>query len=903
MRAKYLIPFFLLAACTFIFAFRLVDDPFEILLKKLAAYNESHPQEKIYLHLDKPYYAIGDNIWFKAYVTDTRTKQPSNISHALYVELINENDSLAKQIKLPLVGGISWGDFKLPDTLQEGNYRIRAYTQWMRNNGPDFFYDKTIKIGNSWANRVFTTTTYSLSKKNNTETVNAAIKFTDKQGLPYGGQKVTYAIILQDKVTDHGRGQTNAQGELTFSFPNSQPGQPLSGKITAAITLADKQQVVKTIPLKAAGNMLSVQLFPESGNLVENLPSKVGIKAVNTSGLGEEVSGTVTDSEGTELSSFTTDHLGMGSLMMNPEPGKTYTVKVKLKDGTVQQVPVPKALTAGYTFMLNNTDTTKISARIMISEKLLGEGEIKLVITQNNTVYAVLKTKSTKQVTTFSVAKKELPSGILHFTLFNTENLPVAERLVFVENPADQIETGFSNLKAVYGKRENVSLDLLAKDNHQPTQGSFSVAVTNMSIVTPDENNESNIFSTLLLTSDLKGYIEKPNYYFLPANKQRLEDLDNLMLTQGWTRFLWKELDGDLSKSPVYPAEKEMKVSGTITSFGGKPIAKGKVSLFSSSHGLFMVDTLTDDNGHFSFNNLSFGDSIKFVVQARNVKNKKNVEIKLDIIPGQVITKNKNTGDIEVNVNEAIQSYIHQTEGYFNQLTSRGLLQHSHQLKEVNITEKKKKQDYSSNMNGPGSADAVITAKDLNSGPDFENNLQGRVAGLMLNNGRASLSRYGGRRTMEVILDGVPMADPDQRLPGPLKDINTADVETVEILKSTAYTAIYGSQGGAGVIIITTKRGGDTSYSKDAPGIISYRPKGYYAIRQFYSPQYTPENKDQGTDQRSTVYWNPHISTAADGTAKFNFYNTDQTGTYRIVIEGINNEGHLARNVYTYEVK
>jgi len=363
---------------------------------------------------------------------------------------------------------------------------------------------------------------------------------------------------------------------------------------------------------------------------------------------------------------------------------------VKLKDGTIQQVPAPKALTEGYIFTVNNTDSGKVSARILISEKLLGNGEIKLVIKQNNTVYAVLKTKSTKQVTSFTLAKKDLPSGILHFTLFNTENLPVAERLIFIENPADQIQSGLTNLKPVYGKRENVALDFLAKDGQQPTQGSFSVAVTNTAIVTPDENNESNIFSTLLLTSDLKGYIEKPNYYFLKANKQRLEDLDNLMLTQGWTRLLWKDLAGDLSTPAVYPAEKEMKVSGTITTPGGKPVVNGKVSLFSSTHGVFMIDTVTDAKGHFSFNNLSFGDSTKFAVQARNIKNKKNVDIKLDIIPGQVITKNKNTGDIEVNVNEAIQSYIRQTEGYFDQLTSRGLLQHSHQLKEVNIVEKKK---------------------------------------------------------------------------------------------------------------------------------------------------------------------------------------------------------------------
>ena len=90
----------------------------------MEAYVQKHPQEKVHLHLDKPYYAIGDDIWFKGYVINTEDGAPSHISASLYVELINESDSITQQLKLPLAGGVTWGDFKLPDTLAEGNYRI-----------------------------------------------------------------------------------------------------------------------------------------------------------------------------------------------------------------------------------------------------------------------------------------------------------------------------------------------------------------------------------------------------------------------------------------------------------------------------------------------------------------------------------------------------------------------------------------------------------------------------------------------------------------------------------------------------------------------------------------------------------------------------------------------------------
>src|SRR5207253_2009423 len=103
--------------------------------------------EKVYLQLDKPYYAAGDNMWFKAYVT--ANNKPSTLSGTLNVELIDNRDSVKHRIKLPINDGITWGDFSLPDTLHAGSYRVVAYTNWMRNAGADYFFDRTIAIGNT----------------------------------------------------------------------------------------------------------------------------------------------------------------------------------------------------------------------------------------------------------------------------------------------------------------------------------------------------------------------------------------------------------------------------------------------------------------------------------------------------------------------------------------------------------------------------------------------------------------------------------------------------------------------------------------------------------------------------------------------------------------------------------
>jgi len=894
MKLKFLFPLLLFMLALAAIAYKADDDPFSLLLKKLEEYNEKYAQEKVHLHLDKPYYAIGDDIWFKAYVINSQNSKLSQISNVLYVELINEKDSVKKQLKLPLVSGVTWGDFKLSDSLTEGNYRIRAYTQWMRNSGPDFFFDKTIKIGNSWTNNVFTRANYSYSKQNTAEQVNAAIGFTTKEGKPYAQNEVDYEVILNFRSLAKGKAVTNEQGQVSISFLNTQPGLYRSGRIITTLHLPDKKKVIKQIPVKAASNELDVQFFPEGGNLVQGLPSKVGIKAINASGTGEDITGVIMEDTGQEITRFSTIHLGMGSFILNPRSGKTYQAKIKFKDGSESTFDLPKVQDKGYVLNIQS-NKDNLTARIMISQDLIGTGELKLVAQHNGNVYFVLRTKAQKQLATATIPLKDLPAGIIQFTLFSAGNVPVSERLVFVHNNTNKIDLKVSSQKQNYAAREKVDLKLEAGIDSKPLEGTFSVAVTNTAVVAPDEENESNIFTSLLLSSDISGYIEKPNYYFLNSDTRAQEALDNLMLTQGWRRILWKNVINNVPPEIRFEPEKTLQISGTITTYGGKPSPNSKVMLFSSSGGVFAMDTITDAQGRFNFDNLVFNDSTRFIVQARNAKDKKNVEIKLDVTPGQLVTKSKNTGDIEINVNEALSSYLKGSNNFFEELTRRGLLEKSITLKEVNIVEKKNPAKNSSNLNGAGNADAVITSDQLQTCPTLSQCLQGRVAGLIIRNGQAYLLR-NGNTPMQIIIDGMSV-EPDF-----LDNITPTDVESIEILKSINYTTIYGMRGGGGVLVITTKRGGGTSsISAFTPGIMTFSPKGFYTSREFYAPKY--EVASSIPDLRNTIYWNPNIITAKTGTANFSYYNADLAGTYRVVVEGTDLNGNIGRAVYTYEVK
>ncbi|WP_129718366.1 TonB-dependent receptor plug domain-containing protein [Pedobacter sp. SYP-B3415] len=878
-----------LGAATFI-----QDDPFAAILKKLEQFTASHPQEKVHLHLDKPYYAVGDDIWFKAYVVDARSGEPTMQSRILYVELINERDSLKQQLKLPMTAGIIWGDFKLTDSLSEGNYRIRAYTQLMRNAGPDFFFDKTIRIANSWTNTVFVDTRFEYGKGEGAQN-RAIASFKNKAGEPYANQNVSYDVQIDYRSITKGRTKTDASGNAVIPFATPGPGGLKAGRIVSSLALEDGKRVTKVIPVLPRAAELDVQFFPEGGYLLQDLPCKVAFKVSDASGRGQAARGVVLDEQGSQISNFESNALGFGNFIINPQAGKNYKARVTFADGSEKTMNLPAAKSAGITLAVNNSDPAKITLRLYTTADAVNAGEIKLVGQSGGVVYLSQRINISKQLTNVTIKKEDLPNGILQLTLFSADNMPLAERLVFVRRADQEIALDFGSPAQTAAARQKMKFDFSASAAGKPVQGSFSVSVTNAAKVAPDPDNETNIFTSLLLSGDLPGYIEKPNAYFKDSSPATVEALDNLMLTHGWRRFVWKNIIAGVNAPLVFKPEKSMRISGVAKSYGGKPVVKGKISLLATQGGLFMSDTLTNDKGEFVFDDLVFGDSVKFVVQARTDKNRKSVDITLDQQNGQLVTKNKNTGDIEVNVNTSLAGYLTANERYIQELERSGRLQRTITLDQVNIVEKKNPARNSANLNGPGRADFVLTADKLTACATLSQCLQGRLPFVLFRNGIPYSTRTPNT-PMLIVLDGMQVEGDF------LDNINPNDVETIEVLRTIGNLAIYGSRGGGGILVITTKRGDGARTNTFVPGIVTFTPKGYSMVREFFSPDYD-KTKNERPDLRSTVYWNPHVVTSAEGKGSFSFFNADEKGTYRVVVEGIDASGHLARKVFTYELK
>ena len=874
------------------------------LLHNLDKYQKTYPQEKVYLHIDKPYYVAGEDIWFKAYVTISQFNFLSAVSKIMYVELINNQNEIVQSRRLPVISGLAVGDFKLPDTLLEGSYRIRAYTNWMRNFDEDRFFDRTLVIGNSFSNGLITSSKFTYSEDEKKRKVgHAVIHLKDLNGLPVSNRAVNYEIRLDPKSSAKGKARFDGQGVLNLDFTSKDKIDINQGVIVLNIDNADKPPVVKYIPIQKQALGASMQFYPEGGVLLSDVTNKIGFKALNEEGKGVSVKGVI-ESAGQQVTTFASDHNGIGNLSFSPEEGKTYQAIADFGNGKTVKTNLPASTAEGFTIAVNNSLKEAVWLQINASPNLVNGQSLSIVVQNSGQVFFAAKSKLSKAEMAINIPKKNIPSGVIHFSLFDEKMNLLAERAVFNLNETDVLPIEVKANKNIYTRREQVALAIKNLGiNDSSRIGSFSIAVTNMDKVADSAKTGINIFSSLLLSAEAKGYIEEPGYYFKEDNPTIKRQLDNLMLTQTADRSFWEEIKKGEFPEISYQSEKEIRISGTITKPNGEPVDKAKVMVISPQNISTVLDTVTGPDGRFNFDKLIFYDSTNFVVQARDARGKKNVEIKLDEVPRQQVSQNKNSPDVTIDANRSLGNYLDNAAKNFSELQKYGFLERSIVLEEVEIKDKKKDPaKYSANLNGAGRADQVISGDEIffNGCPTLDVCLNGRLVGVIFRNG-IPYSTRSQNRPMQIILDGVYMDA------SALSIIQPTDVASIEVLRTIGNTAIYGSYGGAGVLIITTRRGDQPrNYSSDlyTPGITTFSPQGFYEIRTFMAPDYSSkEMKSEMKDLRSTIYWKPDVVTNADGTAEVAFYTADEPGVYQIVVEGLDTEGHLARSITYITVK
>ena len=835
---------------------------------------ERIPKEKLYLHLDKPFYGAGEKIWFKGYLVNAITHQDNAQSNFIITELINRSDSIVERKKIRRDSLGFHNAFTLPATLPAGDYYLRGYSNWMLNEDPDFFFSRNIKIGNSIDNTIVSSIEYQ--QEDDTH-YTAKIKFTSNVQAVFENTTIKYLYLENGKIKNKGKKKTDENGWISISLPDLK--SPVARRIE--VEFDDPQYIYKrTFHLPVFTNDFDVKFFPEGGALINIPHQNVAFKAQGADGFSKEIEGFLFNSKGDTLTNFRSEHNGMGIFTMNPVNNETYYVTVRTNDSITKRFDLPAIEPKGISIAMSHY---KQEIRYEIQKTEATEWPQKLfLLAHTRGKLAILQPINPKR--TFGKMNDSLfTEGITHFMLIDEQGNALSERLIFVPDHKPN-QWQITADQPTYGKREKVSLQIAAKDNEgNPVEGTFSVSITDRKSIQPDSLAD-NILSNLLLTSDLKGYVEDPAFYFLNQDARTLRSIDYLMMTHGWRRHKMENVLRTPSLNFTNYIEKGQTISGRIMGFFGANVKKGPICVLAPKYNI-IATTETDEKGQFIVNT-SFRDSTTFLVQARTKKGFAGVDILMDPPQYPVAT---HKAPYFNGATTFMEDYLMNTR---DQYYMEGGMR-VYNLKEVTVTAKRERP----------SSKSIYTGG-INTYTVEEDRLQGygqtafvaasRLPSVTITNGSEIHIRNNSEPAI-IVIDDIVYEDASDIL----KDIQVSDMSSISLLRG-ADAVILGPRASGGAVVITLKDPRNLP-ARPAQGIITYTPLGYSESVEFYHPTYdTPEKKNaQRSDFRSTVYWNPELRLDAEGKATIEYYTPDSTAPEDIIIEGVDKNGKVCRILQT----
>lgn len=828
------------------------------------------PGEKLYLHLDKPFYGAGENIWFKGYLVNAISHKNDAKSNFIITELVNRTDSVLQRKKIRRDSLGFENAIILPPNLPEGEYNLRGYTNWMLNSEPDFFFSRNLKIGNAIDRSIVANIEYEQLEGDDYQ---AKIRFSNDGKTPYDNINIKFQYFEDGKSKDKGRKKTDANGCIYIPLNHLSS----TGKKRLELDFDDERYAFhKTFYLPILSKDYDVSFFPEGGALLAVPHQNVAFKAQGANGFSKKVQGILLSATGDTLTNFQTEHDGMGSFMFSPTIGDSYRVVVTSDEGITKQIALPKVESTGINLTMVHYKND-IRYEIQKTEQTVWPDTMYLIAHTRGQLI-ILQPISPDKLTG-KLSDELLDDGITHFLLADGRGTILSERLIFNYKPSST-QWQVTPDKAIYGKREKIALQISAKDpSGNPLKGNFSISITDRKSVQQDSIAD-NILSNLLLTSDLKGYIENPGYYFLNQNAETNRNINLVMMTHGWRRHKITNLLQPSTINLNYFIEQGQTISGKIKGFFGNNIKKGPIYALAPKQNI-IATTETNENGEFIINT-SFKDSTVFVVQARTKRGFAGVDINID---QEYFPQVKAKEPFNDAINWKIDEYLLSTrDRYYMEGGIR-----VYNLKEVVVTSRRPKASNASPYVGIN-AYTMEGDKLQAFGSRTALDIVRTLPGVMVNgNGEVHIRT---NPTQPVIVVDNALYQDDTSI---LEIIQSSDIESLSLIKD-ASANIFGFAGAGGAIILTLKEGKDIP-GKPSKGLTTYSPLGYSDGMEFYHPTYeTPAKKaNQNTDLRTTIYWNPELRLDENGETTIEYYTPDSTSPHDIVIEGVDENGTIHR--------
>lgn len=884
------------------------------------------PVEKLYVHLDKADYLLGDTIWYKVYVMDGTFGTPSAVSGVVYLELLDGDGQLVQRSRQLLVVGSTYGEFVLDHTkVEPGRFTVRAYTRWLQNFGQQYAYERHVQVSGDYL-QDWAVNLAPVRQRDTLGRQQVAVEMRLEQldGKRLDVQPVTVEVLHKGKDIAKKRVVVDGGGHLTMDF--ELPLRRSVADLEVAIHTDDALKARFPLTAGLPTQKYDVQFLPESGQWVAGMPAVFGVKAINQHGLGIMAKGVILDPANREIAHFACTHRGMGRVDIPAVPVGEYRAKVSFPDGSHAEYALPSLREEGVMLHHDGRSGTAehIALRINATAAYANPGTLLVGMVRGTLWYgAVLKANENTHA--LALPRAHFPEGLIHFSVLDGSGRPLATRMVYNTTGKNRLAVNVTTQKTRYGVRDSAAVTVRVTDTEgAPVIGNFSLAVTDDGQYEAGKWEED-INSRYFLASELQGHIEDPGFYFSDHPDAGCA-LDNLLLTQGWIAYDQTLLSAN--KPLAYVSEPFFQVAGKVSNAFGKVLPNTGITMLSVGKYPMVVDTLTDGNGRFSFADIPPFDTAGFVIQARNRRGKSfNVGIDLDMDAQPPAWKSGGAGPLPtpwyVNLDTALQQRVldhreHQRNVLFGE---KGGDLRSIMLREVSVTAKRMVKS-SKNLNGPGEADQVLDEELLleQGEKSLLDILQDRIDGFRLGfyprkNGRPE---YMVRdKKARLIFDGMDLEffyDPEtavthddhmQFLRGYLQRYSGSDVLGVEIMYSMRYSSSYNARhldigeimanvGQETVYIEITTRGGQGPFMRKTPGVTHFRPMPFAWPRAFYRPRYAPNvPAPAARDLRSTIHWEPMVITDEQGEAIVSFFTSDRTGSYTIRVEGMDDNGNF----------
>lgn len=869
--------------------------------------------EKIYLQTDGEVYTTDQTIWYKAVVVNATNHKPTPLSGVLYVELIGADGLIRNRKMTKLQHGIGTGFFDLDESFLSGQYQLRAYTEWNKNFADDFIFSKYLRV-------------YAVSDKVLEDPVRSVNLLQNSSGyqlevtlepalLDSLHQSELLCYLSFDNVRDSLSLKPSAEGRymLSYNLPEN------TSLLSLNIQSSNRKRHTKTILTNP--DAIDLQFFPESGELVHGLISKVAFKAVSVAGTGLEVAGEVVDQHNTVITSFKSNELGMGDFVLLADSTRRYYARIssRKEQGLTLKYELPRVSSQGTVLSVARQQDRIV---LGVASNALNNQSVSVRSVSRGVRYYDAKGRvNAEGQLQFALPADDLPEGIIVFTLYDQHEKPLAERLYFNQVNRKRLSIDIRTDKPDYEQREKTRLTATVTNMEgKPVQANLSYLVINKKEMGLLQQQRGNLVSHLLMSSELKGDIERPGYYF-QTTTNRSRDLDALMLTQGWRKYVFEPgTEINLAYQPEY----KLTVSGTVSGLLRTKKKKSGVDLTMMAFGdnTELYQSSTDSLGKFYFDlNDAYGEQLNVVIQSKNTRGKnKNYQLKLDekTIPEIRYDPTKSVVTVDTVVNELVAKHRQRKlieDAYRPESDVRDLGEFV--VEDYAMTPEREKV-----VKLHGMPDVVIDGDDIRGESKKWSYGLYSVFRFTFDQDIEFRTEYVGRKPFEyanvrganitlVTIDGVPVELDDYPL---LPFIPVSEVKSFEIMKSPrnfprlfyeVYPPSVDLPFYPAIIAIYTHGGKGLLGARKADGIYQGAIEVFSPSREFYVPKYQKLSPQDWLkpDYRALVHWQPVVGTDSSGRAVTSFFNADHIAEMIVVVEAIAEDGSVGYQEFTYAVK